>query len=419
MSFWGGFARGFGAQLDREQRKKEFAETLKQRRIETLMTVRASREANNDFDSGPAAELFTFSETPEPEEVVAPGVPLAATEEPAEAPQEVPEGEGLMERPKVSTDLPEAPEAPTLPGQAPAPKARDNKPEPGMDAYSAALVHMGADKAQVAEIMARGGKGAVKYVYDTLIKHRGNTPYSTAELDEALGSLIISVEKGGTVDDVKLWRELYPEGGELTEADLSYLEATRGTPKPKIDMVMPWFDTNVRKDSKPLSITEKETISDSLVSRLLPALHREVRSLREGITNGEVDPDYAAKRIEEIETRAIPMLKDNNDVETAMMYLSPEAGLKIFTPYFEQYPELLEDKVFLGGGLGPFADLYKSGGITESVSTEGATSSPEKVKASDIKMGFANEQDLQRAIAAGVVGPGDAVQVGNQFFRLN
>lgn len=409
MSFWGGFAKGLGDQLDRGQRQKEFAETLKQRRLETLISVRAQREANFDFDNSPVTELYKSAEPPKPEDVADLETETATPEEPAE---DV-EGEELV---PSQVDTPETPKVPPtataeeattetlkVPPTATAEGAKPRS-DAGLDAYAGGLLYLGVSEDQLAQVLAKGGKQGVKFVYDTLVKNANGRPYSKAELSDALDSFIVSIEKGGTIDDLKLWRELFPEAGDPSEADLSYLRATSGKPKPRTSMTLPYFDTVDRSSKKPLTSTDVSSLRSDLVKQTLPALKRELSALRAEYAETQ-DPKIFA-RIKELDEQAIPLLEKNEDFETAMKFIGDEAGLALLSPYFEKYPELIDDPLFRTSGVGRFADAFKAGGF------------PDEEEEGEIPS-FASEEEVRAAVASGRLTLPATVRVNGRIADLN
>lgn len=403
MSFWSGFARGLSEEMDRSERRREFEETLKQRRLETLMAVRGQREAAGDFDSSSIEGLSTFgateedTETPMATEGVVEAEPFEAEVAPAATVSDVPtESDSLVTRPtKVEAPQPEV---------APA-KAATQKPPKGFDAYAAGLMHMGLTQQQVEEILVKAGKPGVKFAYESFAKGFSGEAFTQAEIQDALKTFVVSVERGGKVDDLKLWQELFPDAGELSEADLSYLEATRTAPPEKVDMLMPYFDTRVKPEKrKPLTVEAKANLRKDLATNLIPAVNAELRKARsEGDVEKVSSLDKARKALEE------------GEISTAMVFLPVEVGVRVATPYFEQYPELLQDKVFIGNGLEGVAEAYISGNEAVAETSESGVQ-PGGVKMVDPKeiiATFATREEAQAAINRGEIPKGSTFKVGD------
>lgn len=344
--FWSGFAKGLSDELDRGQRRKEFEETLNQRRLETLATVAANRQASSIEEYDP------FADTPEevmgaPEEVTEEvGVVSTPTEVAGEDAGAPPPGE---EEGDAYVAAPETPTAysPALPKDA--------------GAYAKALVLLGASPDKVAELAARGGSRGLKLTYEAVIKGTPKTGWSGPLMDEVLDSVIFDVRRGSRPDLQKLWGNLYPDADPLSGKDQRYVETLLGAPGSSIDVLIPGLETMTPpKEVKPLTQTEKDNVREQMEKEVGQRVQAEIFNLRKIIADKSAaneDVSMEVAKVGELELAATG-IKDYNDIGGALRALGEEAGDQIFAGYFESYPGL-DERFYIGVNLEPYLKRYQ------------------------------------------------------------
>jgi hypothetical protein len=242
-----------------------------------------------------------------------------------------------------------------------------------VDAYTTALVEMGADSEKIAQIVAEDPSGqALAKIYDEYNGLSPDIPRSAELLSKMVDGTVVGVQMGEPID----FESIYAAAGvELSPEELQLAEIA-GRPGPAKVTTL----TTVTPQ-KPLSPSEQNAAAKPFQDVLANELKRQELALR------STNPD-----------QAMLFEQASNDLAEGVVTTGLQlVGTEIFQPMFEQNPELLNANLGLFNEVKPNANQEQAPVATPEAAPAGTPVGTIRVGRGGVKYRFLGGDESDKA----------------------